>query len=84
MLGKIDREQIGEKEIRGIEMKVVGRVKGVERASKKEIRYGTIGQQDRVSMIDQGNGGITTKYGTLGIWVKRAIKEQYKKIRRIG
>lgn len=65
-------------------MKVIGRVKGVERASKKEIRYGTIGQQDRVSMIDQGEGAITTKYGTLGIWVKRAIKEQYKRGQRIG
>jgi len=83
MKAKIDQEQTGEKKVKGVEMQIVGRIKGANRASKKEIKYGKQNQQDRVSKIDQGAGGINTKYGTVGIRIKRALRIEEKRVQRI-
>lgn len=83
MKARIDQERIGEVYNKGIEMQVIGRIKGANRATKKVIRIGKQGQQDRRSRIELGEGAVNTKYGTLGIKVKRATERRWKEERKV-
>lgn len=72
MKAKIDRELVGRKKIKGVEMEIRGRIRGKERASKKEVEYGKQEQGNRLSKISYGEEAIITKYGVLNVRAKSA------------
>lgn len=72
MKAKIDRELVGRKKIKGVEMELRGRIRGKDRASKKEVEYGKQEQGNRLSKISYGEEAIITKYGVLNVRVKTA------------
>lgn len=72
MKAKIDRELVGRKKLKGVEMEIRGRIRGKDRSSKKEVEYGKQEQGNRLSKITYGEEPIITKYGVLNIRVKCA------------
>ena len=74
MRARIDQEQTGERRVKGVEMQIIGRIKGANRASRKVIKQGRQDQQDRQSQITEGRGTIQTKFGTIGIRVQCALE----------
>lgn len=84
MKAQIDREIVGEQEIKGLRIQMKGRIRGKDRKQKKVARYGEQNQQNILSRIDYGAGEVRTKYGVMGIKVQSAkgrINRQYKLIK---
>jgi hypothetical protein len=52
MKAQIDREQIGEKRVKGVVVKLSGRIRGVNRGQVKVVKVGKQNQQDRLSRVE--------------------------------
>ena len=90
MKARIDREQTGEKRVVGVTMKLIGRIRGADRASKKEVKVGKQRQQNRMSRITEASGAVQTKHGIMGLRVQSGV-EVYRErnkihltVRRVG
>lgn len=79
----IDRNLVGRKKLKGVEMEIRGRIRGKDRASKKEVEYGKQEQGNRLSKITYGEEAIITKYGVLNVRVKCAKEVIDKKKREL-
>ena len=76
MKEQIEKEQIGRKRVKGVTMRIAGRLRGANRATHKVIKWGRQNQQDRLSTIELGAGAVFTKYGTLGLKVQCAKERE--------
>jgi len=69
MLNLIEKESIGIKRVKGLSLKLAGRLRGASRARHKVLKWGRLDQQNQLSNVEQACRAIFTKFGVLSLKV---------------